>query len=50
MGAGKPVIITDVGGCSEAVEENIYNCIDIPQRQHEDLLDVRRQLKIEHDA
>jgi len=38
MGARKPVIVTDVGGCSEAVEDRVSGFI-VPAKNSEDLVD-----------
>jgi glycosyltransferase involved in cell wall biosynthesis len=43
MGAGKPVIVTDVGGCSEAVEDKVSGFV-VPARDSKALADVIHKL------
>ena len=43
MGAGKPVIVTDVGGCSEAVEDKVSGFV-VPARDSKALADAIHKL------
>jgi len=46
MGAGKPVVVTDVGGCSEAVEDHVSGFI-VPARNSKALADRIHMLGID---
>jgi len=43
MGAGKPVVVTDVGGCSEAVEDKVSGFV-VPARDSKALADAIHKL------
>lgn len=48
MGAGKPVIVTDVGGCPEAVEDQISGFV-VPARDSEALAGRIHALAVDHE-